>query len=126
MKFTEARLEEVFIRLLQDEGYPYYPGQSLTRLPEEVILEEDLLEYLLNSYQDAGLTLNEARSIILKLQTLPASDLYESNKKAMLWLADGFNFKREDRNQKDIWIYLIDYSTENNNTYKFFNQLESV
>ncbi|PHR90417.1 MAG: type I restriction endonuclease [Leeuwenhoekiella sp.] len=126
MKFTEARLEEVFISLLQDEGYPYYPGQSLTRLPEEVILEEDLLKYLLNRYQDAGLTLNEARSIILKLQTLPASDLYESNKKAMLWLADGFNFKREDRNQKDIWIYLIDYSTENNNTYKFVNQLEIV
>ena len=35
----------------------------------------------------------------------------------MQWLSDGFSFKREDRNEKDIWIYLIDYSKENNNSY---------
>ena len=39
-------------------------------------------------------------------------------------LADGFALKRDDRNQKDIWIYLIDYSAENKNQYRFVNQLE--
>src|SRR5690606_40692999 len=54
----------------------------------------------------------------------PASDLYESNKTFMKKLSDGFAFKREDRSQKDIWIYLIDYSKKNKNIYKFVNQLE--
>ena len=124
MKFTEAKLEEAFTELLEDEGYPHFLGNTLKRLPEEVLLEDDLLEYLLNRYQGDGLTLTEAQSIVLQLKTLPASDLYESNKKAMLWLSDGFSFKREDRSQKDIWIYLIDYSDENVNTYRFVNQLE--
>ena len=124
MKFTEAKLEEAFTELLEDEGYPHFLGNTLKRLPEEVLLEDDLLEYLLNRYQGDGLTLTEAQSIVLQLKTLPASDLYESNKKAMLWLSDGFSFKREDRSQKDIWIYLIDYSEENVNTYRIVNQLE--
>ncbi|MAZ27108.1 MAG: type I restriction endonuclease [Cytophagaceae bacterium] len=124
MKFTEAKLEEAFTELLGDEGYPHFLGNTLKRLPEEVLLEDDLLEYLLNRYQGDGLTLTEAQSIVLQLKTLPASDLYESNKKAMLWLANGFSFKREDRSQKDIWIYLIDYNEENVNTYRFVNQLE--
>lgn len=34
--------------------------------------------------------------------------------------------KEKTHNQKDIWIYLIDYSEANNNTYKFVNQLEIV
>lgn len=126
MKFTEAKLEEAFTALLGDEGYPHFLDNTLKRLPEEVLLEDDLLEYLLNRYQSDGLTLTEAQSIVLQLKTLPASDLYESNKKAMLWLSDGFSFKREDRSQKDIWIYLIDYSEENVNTYRFVNQLEIV
>ena len=44
----------------------------------------------------------------------------------MKLVADGFSFKREDRSQKDIWIYLIDYSEKNQNTYKFVNQLEII
>ena len=44
----------------------------------------------------------------------------------MKLVSDGFTFKREDRSQKDIWVYLIDYSEKNNNSYKIVNQLEIV
>ena len=47
MKFTEAKLEETFIQLLSQEGYPHFIGESLERSVEEVLLEEDLLDYLL-------------------------------------------------------------------------------
>ncbi len=126
MKFTEAKLEDAFIELLGNEGYPHYLGNTINRDPEEVLIEEDLITFLLSQYKSEGLTLTEAKSIVLQLKTLPASDLYETNKKATQWLSDGFNFKREDRNQKDIWVYLIDYSKENSNIYKFVNQLEIV
>tara|TARA_R110000850_G_scaffold218852_3_gene344460 strand:+ start:54949 stop:58101 length:3153 start_codon:yes stop_codon:yes gene_type:complete len=125
-KFTEAKLEEAFIELLGNEEYPHFVGNSISRIPEEVLIEEDLIAFLLEQYKAEGLTLTEAKSIVLQLKTLPSSDLYETNKIVMQWLADGLSFKREDRNQKDIWIYLIDYSKENNNTYKFVNQLEII
>ncbi len=125
MKFTEAKLEESFIELLGQENFPHSFGETLPR-PSlvEVLIEEDLLEFLLAQYKDEGITETEAKSIILQLKSLPASDLYESNKTFLKMLADGFALKREDRNQKDIWIYLIDYSAENKNKYRFVNQLE--
>src|SRR5690625_4651754 len=117
-------------------------------MPEDVLIEDDIIDFLLPQYKKEGLTLNEAKSIVLQLKTLPASELYKSNKKIMRWLSDGFILKREDRNQKDIWVSLIDYAgldrqmqgknldtlsvaepQENygdNNIYKFVNQLEIV
>ncbi len=126
MKFTERKLEEVFIRLLEEQGYPHSIGESIERSEDEVLIEEDLYNYLLRKYEKEELTSSEAKSIILRLKTLPSSDLYESNKKIIRWLQDGFSFKREDPAQKDIWIYLIDYENQEENTYRFVNQLEIV
>ncbi|MEO2061395.1 MAG: type I restriction endonuclease subunit R [Christiangramia sp.] len=124
MKFTEAQLESVFANQLEQEGYKHQLGGTISRKEDEVLIESDLREFLLTRNRNNGITKNEVESIILKLKTLPASDLYESNKEFMRMLSDGFSLKREDRSQKDIWIYLIDYSEDNQNTYKFVNQLE--
>ncbi|WP_034892308.1 type I restriction endonuclease subunit R [Gillisia sp. Hel_I_29] len=123
-KFTEAQLESVFATQLEQEGYQHQLGGSISRKEDEVLIESDLREFLMSRYRENGITKNEVESIILRLKTLPASDLYESNKGFMQMLSDGFSLKREDRSQKDIWTYLIDYSAENRNTYKFVNQLE--
>ncbi|MGY5849538.1 type I restriction endonuclease subunit R [Salegentibacter sp. F14] len=123
-KFTEAQLESVFGTQLEQEGYKHQLGGTISRKEDEVLLESDLREFLMAKYRENGITKNEVESIILRLKTLPASDLYESNKEFMQMLSDGFALKREDRSQKDIWIYLVDYSAENRNTYKFVNQLE--
>lgn len=148
MKFTEEKLENAFIELLANEGFPYHLGNTIARSAEEVIIEEDFINYLLSKYADQQISFNEAKSIVLKLKALPSSDLYESNKTILRWLSDGFILKREDRSLKDIHIELIDYSgleiqlaspeldvvfTEvpiaypaNCNIYKFVNQLEIV
>ncbi len=147
MKFTEAQLEKSFIELLGNENYAHQLGETIHRAPDEVLIEEDLLNYLLTKYASKHLTVTEAKLIVLQLKALPASDLYETNKTIMRWLSDGFILKREDRNQKDIHIELIDYngleaqlegtdldtltlaepSTQygaDKNIYKFVNQLE--
>lgn len=151
MKFTEEKLEHAFIELLKNEGYPHFLGNTIIRNNDEVLIEEDLYKYLTTKYAKENLTPTEAKSIILKLKSLPASDLYESNKSIMNWLSDGFILKREDHHQKDIYIELIDYSgleihnisnnldvfrvsepineynsqsTKDYNIYKFVNQLE--
>ena len=148
MKFTEEKLEQAFIELLGNENFPHHLGNTLSRASDEVLIEDDLRRYLLSKYACKQLTLTEANSILLQLKTLPASDLYESNKTIMRWLSDGFILKREDRNQKNIHVELIDYSGLENqlasdeldtlvsepklnylpdhNIYKFVSQLEIV
>ncbi len=126
MKFTESKLEETFIQLLEKQGYVHFLGETIKRQEDEVLIEDDLVQFLLQQYKADGLTLSEAKSIVLQLKTLPASDLYETNKTFVRWLSDGFSFKREDPNQKDLWIYFIDYDHQESNTYKFVNQLEII
>lgn len=150
MKFTEEKLEKAFTELLGQEGFPHHLGITITRKPEEVLIEEDLQNFLLTQYAGQGITVNETKSIILQLKSLSASDLYESNKTFLKMLSDGFILKRENRNQKDIYIQLINYAGLNkhrqpkeeelitivgepneeyahdNNIYKFVNQLEIV
>src|SRR5690625_7835387 len=80
MKFTEAKIEQAFIELLGNEGYPHFLGNTISRMPEDVLIEDDIIEFLLTQYKKEGLTLNEAKSIVLQLKTLPASELYETNR----------------------------------------------
>lgn len=110
MKFTEQKLEKAFTELLGQEGYPHHLGITITRRPDEVLIEEDLRNFLLNQYAQENITLNEVNAIILQLKVLPSSDLYESNKTFLKMLSDGFILKREDRSQKDIYIQLINYA----------------
>jgi type I restriction enzyme R subunit len=110
MKFTEEKLEKAFTELLGNENFPHQLGITIIRAVDEVLIEEDLLKYLLSKYESKHLTETEAKSIVLQLKTLPSSDLYESNKTILRWVSDGFILKRENRNQKDIHIVLIDYN----------------
>jgi len=150
MKFTEEKLEKAFTELLGQEGFPHHLGITIARKPDEVLIEEDLQNFLLTQYASQGITENEIKSIILQLKSLPSTDLYESNKTFLKMLSDGFILKREDRKQKDIYIQLINYAGLNKhrqpeaeqlisvvaeseeqyspdtNIYKFVNQLEII
>lgn len=124
MKFTEAHLEQAIIELLGQEHIPHTHGENITRKPESVLLADDLREFLAAKYQADNITANEINSIIRKLDAFSASDLYESNKSIMKMVSDGFLLKRDNRNQKDLYIQLIDYSSVDNNHYRLVNQFE--
>lgn len=151
MKFTEAQLEEAILELLDEQGYPHVIGEAIPdRSPEGVLIEADLRKFLATRYADQDITEGEINSIVQRIERLPASDLYESNKAFMKLLCDGFLLKREDRSAKDIFIQLIDYSGlvafreptpdqvpsivaedratygSGNNLFKIVNQLEIV
>ncbi|UCQ19737.1 type I restriction endonuclease subunit R [Edwardsiella piscicida] len=114
--FTEAKLEQAIIDLLgahQDaQGKAYYPhhlGDSIPRSStREVLIEADLRHYLARRYQDDGITDGEITRILRQLESLPASDLYTSNKTFCQWLSNGFLLKRDDATQKDLYIELLD------------------
>ena len=133
-KFDEAQLETAIIQLLEQQGYPYVSGVALSeqakRAPEAVLIEADLRAFLAQQYKVDGITEAEIDSVVRQLEMLPASDLYDSNKIFCQWLSDGFLLKREDADQKDLYIQLLDYtslaagSEADANIYKLVNQLE--
>lgn len=120
MKFTEAKLEQAVVELLGEQGYPHLLGGELTRDNSEVLIKDDLRAFLTKRYAKNNITTGEVDSIIAKLEKLPASDLYESNKTFCKWLSDGFLLKREvlthergslagSKSQKDLYVQLLDY-----------------
>jgi type I restriction enzyme, R subunit len=109
-KFTEEKLEQAVIELFEAEGYKHLTGDHIHKEMSDVLLRDDLKQYLLNRYSSEDITLNEIASIIRKLELYPSSALYESNKEINKLIADGFILKREDRIKKDLFIELIDYS----------------
>ncbi len=125
-RFTEAKLEQVFIDLLKKEGYPHHLGNTISRLEDEVIIEKDLKDFLSIKYSLEKITDNEIEKIIHQIKNLSSSNIYDSNKKFMDWLTNGFILNREDENKKDILIHLVDSTDIDNNNFKFINQLEIV
>ncbi|WP_261844255.1 type I restriction endonuclease subunit R [Aliamphritea ceti] len=124
MKFTEERLEQAIIELLGKEGYLHTKGEQVGRTTEDVLIKADLRDFLAQRYQSDSITEYEIESIIHKLEFLPASDLYDTNKAIMKFVSDGFLLKREDSSQKDLYIQLIDYDEIDSNRYRIVNQME--
>jgi type I restriction enzyme R subunit len=126
MKFTESALEEAIIELILKQDISHVPGGKINREPSDALIKDDLKQFLQTQYADDAITKSEIKSIIRMLESKPASDLYDSNKSIMKLVSDGFLLKREDRNKKDLFIQLIDYSDDDQNIYKIVNQMEIV
>ncbi len=136
MKFTEAKLEQVFIELLSAGEMKYFSGEKVKNTEavlaepkgsyaikdSEVLIKSDLKAFLRNQYKIDGITENEVNFIIRDLEKLPASDLYESNKVIMKKVADGFLLKREDIKAElkvDLIILLAENSSLLRNPLSF-------
>lgn len=124
MKFTEAALEAAIIELFEEEEYQYQHGESIHKEISDVLLRDDITLFLKARYSDDGITNNEIDGIIRRMEILPSSALYESNRTIIKMISDGFVLKREDRSKKDLFIQLIDFTEIDNNLFKFVNQLE--
>lgn len=121
--FNEHALEMSVMELFQEAEYAYVKGDQIHRERKEVLLVDDLKQYLYNKYAQNDITPVEVDSIILMLKNIYGS-LYDTNKEVQKMISDGFIFTREDRTQKDIFINLIDFDTSENNIFKIVNQFE--
>lgn len=121
--FNEHALEMSIMELLKDEEYIYLNGNQIHRERTEVLLVDDLKQYLYSRYASDGITPSEVDSIILMLRNIYGT-IYEANKAVYKMICDGFIFNREDITQKDLYIELIDFDTPENNIFKAVNQFE--
>lgn len=123
MKFDEHALELSVMGLFEEEGYTHLTGNQIHRERSDVLLSDDIRDYLLGRYASEGITQGEVDGIIRRLRSFSGT-LYESNKAFMKVLMDGFILTREDRSKKDLYISLIDYEHPARNSFKIVNQVE--
>lgn len=123
VNFNEHALEMSIMELLKDEEYTYLNGNQIHRERTEVLLVDDLKQYLYSHYASDGITPSEVDSIILMLRNISGT-IYEANKAVYKMICDGFIFNREDITQKDLYIELINFDTPENNIFKAVNQFE--
>ncbi|MBQ7431131.1 MAG: hypothetical protein IJV29_15970 [Butyrivibrio sp.] len=77
MAFNEHALEMSIMKLLEDKGYIHQTGNELIRKKTEVLLVDDLKDYLRTRYASVEITESEIDSIILSLRAAGGS-LYEA------------------------------------------------
>lgn len=123
MTFNEHALEMSIMELFEDEGYEHLISSDIHREKTEVLLVDDIKNYLYDKYADDGITPSEVESIILMIRSA-SGNVYEVNKTVFNMICDGFIFNREDRSQKDLFIQLIDFENPEYNIFKIVNQVE--
>ena len=111
------------MELFEDEQYTYLSGNNIHREKTDVLIVDDMKQYLVERYSADGITAGEVDSIIRRLRSYSGS-LYDANKSFMNMLTDGFILKREEHDKKDIYISLLDYEEPQNNKFKIVNQVE--
>lgn len=119
-KFSEAQLEQSILELFQDNGYEYVNGDMLHRKLDEVLLEDDMKNFLSRRYLD--ITDTELEKVINKIKYVPNTPLYMGNKEAFYLVNEGFNLTRDDASKESLHIEYIDFETPENNIFKVINQ----
>lgn len=122
--FDEDKLEKAIIELFKLVEYTYIKGEDLIREKEEVLIKSDLREFIFNKYKQEEITYSEVDGIIKLLENMPSSTIYNSNKKIINMISEGFTIRREDSSKKDLFIQLIDFEYVDNNIFKIVNQME--
>ena len=80
--FNEHALEMSIMELFKDEEYTYVSGDQIHRERTEVLLTDDLKQYLYDRYAKDGITPSEVDSIILMLRNIGGT-IYEANKSVL-------------------------------------------
>lgn len=120
--FTEAQLEEAIIELFREEEYDYTDGTILQRNFEEILLKDDLREFLLEHYDHEHLSDTEMMKIINRLEHINAAPLYIGNRETFRLVNEGFDLGRDDARAVALHVDYIDFDEPKNNHFRVVNQ----
>ena len=126
--FNESQLELSIISLLQEQDYDYVKGEEIVRDFDEVVLHDDLANYLRDRYKNDSITDSEVESAIRVIMQKTGGSLYEENKHTLNLLMEGFSLKREDASKQNLYIYPIAFDDANQkyNRFKVVNQFDII
>ena len=123
-KYYESDYEEALIDLLVQQGWEYTHGgdKSIARNNREVLLVNDLTEYLKQRY--AVLQASDIEEIINRLRHVSGQTHFELLRNTYYLMRDGFRYTR-NQDGKIFDIEFVDFEPQNeNNIYRCVNQFE--
>jgi type I restriction enzyme R subunit len=121
-KFTEPELEKAIVTLFERQNYTHVIGKKLHRKYEEILLKDDLREYLANRYSD--LTVTEIEKTISRIENISSTPLYQCNRETFLLLNEGFDLQRDDITKHAEHIEYINFDEPDKNIFKVVSQLD--
>ena len=124
--FNEAQLEESIIQLFREQGYTYYPGETITRAEDDVLIRKDIRQYLTNRYKGDGITEDEIDRAIRIMEQQEGGTVYDENRAFLDLLMNGFSLKRTDITKSNLYIYPVSFDEKHKtlNNFCIVNQLE--
>ena len=118
--FTEESLENAIMTEFTNRGYIHVDGRNLTRDLRDVLLWDDLYDYLTTKYPD--ISDSEMQRAISQFQVKDRGD-YDNNLLTLFNIREGFGIQRDDK-KSTLWIELLDFDNLDNNIFKIVNQLK--
>ncbi len=119
-KFTESELENAVIELFLREDYKHVDGKNLQT--NDILLLDDLREFILTRYSSENLSEIEVQKIINKLNLINSTPLYAGNREAFFLINEGFNLNRDDTSKIALHIDYIDFAEPEKNIFKVVSQ----
>jgi type I restriction enzyme R subunit len=121
-KYYESDYEEALIDLLVQQGWEYKHGGSISRNNREVLLVNDLTDYLNGRYTD--LQSSDIEEIINRLRYVSGQTHFELLRNTYYLVRDGFRYTR-NQDGRTFDIEFVDFDAQNKkNIYRCVNQFE--
>ena len=120
-KFYESEYEEALIDLLQQQGWQYTGGTQMQRNNREVLLTEDMREYLLCRYPE--LTQEDTDEIINHLRHTSGQTHFDLLRNTFYLIRDGYRYTRHG-DGKVFDIEYVDFDSPAQNIFRAVNQFE--
>lgn len=119
-KYYESEFEEVFMQLLEQEGWQTAHGEELHRKYTDVLLEDDLREFL-KRYAADGMTDTDTETVIANLRNIAGDSDYDTARKTFWLYCNGTDVI--PTNGQPFHLDFIDYETPGNNIFRAVNQV---
>ena len=118
-RYCESEYENAFIAFLEEEGWQYLAGNSITRASKRDVLYADDLEQFL-SKTNPDLTADEVRQIMDTVRLAGAESDFATLHKVYGWMVDGIQFTPQSGQVR--MVALIDFEEPDNNIFRAVNQ----
>ena len=117
--YCESDLEYAYLSFLEDEGWHYLAGNSISRSSKRDVLYTDDMEQFL-SRTNPDLIADEIHQIMDTVRLVGAESDFATLHKVYGWMVDGVRFTPQ--NGLARMVNLIDFETPENNIFRAVNQ----
>lgn len=118
-RFCESDFENAFLSYLEEEGWQYLAGKSVSRESKREVLYADDLEQFL-SKTNPDLLAEEVRQIMDTVRLAGAESDFSTLHKVYGWMVNGIQFTPQ--NGLARMVALIDFDDADNNIFRAVNQ----